>query len=126
MSSGGAGIGGAPGGGVQTVDIFHNGINANWPLIRFLMDDPVYRATYRAHVEDLLATVFEPSRVSAILRVEQARIAPFVIGNEGEDPARTFAATPQQFDAAVYGPNGLLAYVTNRVTAVRRALGSAQ
>ena len=59
------------------------------------MDDPVYRATYRAHVEDLLATVFEPSRVSAILRVEQARIAPFVVGTEGEDPARTFAGTPR-------------------------------
>ncbi len=85
---------GGGGGGAQTVDIFHNGINATWPLIRFLMDDPVYRATYRAHVEDLLATVFEPSRVSAILRVEQARIAPFVIGAEGEDPARTFAGTP--------------------------------
>ena len=101
MSSGGIGGGGGGGGGTQTVDIFHNGSNANWPLIRFLMDDPVYRATYRAHVEDLLATVFEPSRVSAILRVEQARIAPFVIGTEGEDPARTFAGTPQQFDAAV-------------------------
>jgi spore coat protein H len=126
MSSGGTGIGGAGGGGVQTVDIFHNGINANWPLIRFLMDDPVYRSTYRAHVEDLLATVFEPSRVSAILRVEQARIAPFVIGTEGEDPARTFAGTPQQFDAAVYGPTGLIAYVTNRVAAVRRALEGAQ
>ena len=126
MSSGGIGGGGGGGGGTQTVDIFHNGSNANWPLIRFLMDDPVYRATYRAHVEDLLATVFEPSRVSAILRVEQARIAPFVIGTEGEDPARTFAGTPQQFDAAVYGPNGLIAYVTNRVAAVRRALGSAQ
>ena len=127
MSSGGiGGGGGGGGGGTQTVDIFHNGSNANWPLIRFLMDDPVYRATYRAHVEDLLATVFEPSRVSAILRVEQARIAPFVIGTEGEDPARTFAGTPQQFDAAVYGPTGLIAYVTNRVAAVRRALGSAQ
>ena len=126
MSSGGIGGGGGGGGATQTVDIFHNGSNANWPLIRFLMDDPVYRATYRAHVEDLLATVFEPSRVSAILRVEQARIAPFVVGTEGEDPARTFAGTPQQFDAAVYGPNGLIAYVTNRVAAVRRALGSAQ
>lgn len=126
MSSGIGGIGGTGGTSAQTVDIFHNGINANWPLIRFLMDDPVYRATYRAHVEDLLATVFEPSRVSAILRVEQARIAQYVIGTEREDPGRTFAGTPEQFDATVYGPTGLIAYVTNRVAAVRRALGGAQ
>ncbi len=125
MSSSFAGAG-AGGGGAQTVDIFHTGLNATWPLIRFLMDDPVYRATYRAHVEDLLATVFDPSRVSAIFRVEQARIATFVIGAEGEDPARTFAGTPEQFDATVYGPTGLIAYVTNRVAAVRRALGGAQ
>jgi spore coat protein CotH len=56
MSSGGIG-GGIGGGDAQTVDIFHTGLNASWPLIRFLMDDPVYRATMRAHVEDLLATV---------------------------------------------------------------------
>jgi spore coat protein CotH len=126
LSSGMGGFGGAGGAGAQTVDIFHNGSNATWPLIRFLMDDSVYRATYRAHVEDLLATVFEPSRVSAILRVEQARIAPYVIGAEGEESGRTFAGTPEQFDAAVYGPTGLIANVTNRVAAVRRALGGAQ
>lgn len=124
---GGFGGGGTGGGGAQTVDIFHSGSSAtSWPLIRFLMDDPVYRATCRAHVEDLLATVFEPSRVSAILRVEQARIAPYVIGAEGEASGRTFAGTPEQFDAALYGPTGLIATVTNRAAAVRRALGGAQ
>ena len=112
--------------GAQTVDIFLTGINASWPLIRFLMDDPVYRVTYRAGVEDLLATVFEPSRVSAIFRVEQARNATYVIGSEREEPGRTFAGTPEQFDATVYGPTGLIAYVMNRTAAVRRALGGAQ
>jgi len=32
------------------------------------MDDPVYRAAYRRHVEDLLATVFVPSRVTATIK----------------------------------------------------------
>jgi len=88
----------------------------------FAMDDPAYRAAYRAHVDDFLTTVFDPSRVGAVLRSEQARIAPYVIGQEGETAARTFAGTPAQFDAAVYGPNGLLAYVTSRAAAVRAAL----
>jgi len=43
-----------------------------WPLIRFFMDDPVYRAAYRAHVEDLLNTALEPGRVTAILQRSSA------------------------------------------------------
>jgi spore coat protein CotH len=124
MPTGGGGLGGA-GGGTAAVDLFHASINANWPLIRFFMDDPVYRAAYGGHVENLLATVFEPSRVSARLRSEQARIAPYVVGVEGEQPGRTFAGSPAQFDATVYGPAGLIAYVESRAAAVRRALGVA-
>ena len=55
-----------------------------------LMDDAVYRAAYRKHVEDLLATVFEPSRVGANIKAEHARIAPYVVGAEGEDPPSWF------------------------------------
>ena len=129
MPTAGAGFGGGGGGGGATggeIDLFHDRIAANWPLIRLLMDDPVYRAAYRAHVEDLLATVFEPSRVGATLQSEHARIARFVIGAEGEDPARTFAGTPIEFDATVFGPTGLAAFVENRAAAVRRALGTAR
>ncbi len=127
MPTGGGGLGGVGGGGGATnVDIFNANINATWPLIRFLMDDPVYRAAYRTHVEDLLATVFEPSRVSALLRSEQARIAPYVIGAEGEQAGRTFVTNPAQFDAIVYGPGGLIEYTQNRAAAVRRALGASQ
>jgi hypothetical protein len=128
--------GGAPGGGIppgggggdatDTIDLFHSRIDASWPLIRFLMDDPVYRATYRAHVEDLLATAFEPSRVSGVFRSEQARISRFVTGSEGEDPSRSFAGTPAQFDATVNGPTGIVAYVENRVAGIRRALAAAR
>jgi spore coat protein CotH len=124
---GGGGVGNPGGGGAtgaQTVDIFNNASTASWPLIRFLMDDPVYRAQYRAHVVDLLATVFEPSRVNAILQSEQARIAPYVIGREGELAGRSFAGTPAQFNESLYGPTGLLAYVSNRATAIRRALAT--
>lgn len=117
----GSGIGGG-GGAAGTVDLFHQSINASWPLIRFFMDDPVYRAAYRAHVEDLVNTSLEPGRVGAILRSEQARIAPFVIGAEGEVAGRTFVGGAAQFDAALLGANGLIASYANRVTLVRRAL----
>jgi spore coat protein H len=104
------------------IDLFHNNIGANWPLIRFLLDDPVYRAAYRTHLENLLDTVFEPARVTATLRSEQARIGRFVVGPEGEPFGRNLAGSPAQFDASLFGPAGLLAYVNNRAAAVRQAL----
>ena len=122
--SGGGGIGGGGAAGAN-VDLFHQSIAASWPLIRLFMDDPVYRAAYRSHVEDLLSTSLEPSRVSATLRSEQARIAPFVIGAEGETAGRGFAGSAAQFDAALFGANGLIASYTNRVAAVRLALAAA-
>ena len=118
MPTGGLGTP-APG---TTIDLFHDRIGGTWPLIRLLMDDPVYRQTYRTNVEQLLATVFEPSKVAVTLRSEQARIAPFLFGPQGEPPGRNFVGTPAQFDASVYGPNGLIAYVNARVAAVQAAL----
>ena len=95
------GGGGAPGGGNTGLDLFLNSTGANWPLIRFLLDDPVYRAAYRAHIEELITTVFDAGRLTARLRSEQALIAPYVIGAEGEQSGRTFLSTPAQFETAV-------------------------
>jgi hypothetical protein len=121
MPTGGLGTP-APG---ATIDLFHDRVTASWPLIRFLMDDPVYRSQYRALVQEFLGTVFDPSRVGAILRNEQARIAPFVFGPQGESFSRNFIGTPAQFDASLNGPNGLVNYVNGRSAAVRAALQAA-
>lgn len=126
LSGGGIGGGGGGAAATGTLDLFHAGIQANWPLIRFAMDDSVYRAIYRGQVEALVNTVFDPARVSVTLRSEQARIAPYVIGPDGELAGRGFAGTPAQFDAAVHGPNGMLTYVANRAAAVRAALAAAR
>lgn len=104
------------------IDLFHNNVGATWPLIRFMMDDPVYRAFYRTQIEELLATIFVPSRLVAIMRAEQARIAQYVVGPTGETFGRNFAGSTAQFDASLNGPNGLVAYVTNRAAAVQATL----
>jgi spore coat protein CotH len=104
------------------IDLFHDRAGGNWPLIRFLLDDPMYRQMYRAQVDQLMATVFDPARVSATLRSEQARIFPHVVGPQGELFSRSFVGSPAQFDASVYGPNGLIDYVNNRAAAVQAAL----
>jgi spore coat protein CotH len=131
VGGGGPGGGGGgpmgPGGGPLPadagIDLFQNNVNASWPLIRYLLDDPVYRAAYRQDVEDLLNTVFEPSRLTTRLQAEYARIAPYVIGAEGEQPGRTFLDSPEQFTQQVAN---LIAYVPARAAAVRQALATSR
>lgn len=123
MSGTGGGFNGSRGVGPGSVDIMLNGSTAQWPLIRFLLDDPVYRATYRSHAEELLTTVFEPARLVARLRAEQALIAPYVVGADGEQPNRTFLSSAAQFGSSV---DALVTYVQSRATAVRQALGASR
>ena len=111
--------GGGPGGGGGGLDLFHDSVNAQWPLIRYLVDDPVYRAAYRGYLQEMLNTVFEPSALTARLQAEYARIAPYVAGAEGEQVGRTFLASPTEFTQAV---TTLLAYAPTRAAAVRQAL----
>ena len=115
----GAPPGGIPGGGTASLDLFHNSVNASWPLIRYLMDDPVYRAAYRSYLQEMLNTVFEPTALTARLQAEYARISPYVVGTEGEQAGRTFLASPAEFTQAVAS---LLTYVPTRAAAVRQAL----
>ena len=121
LAMNGSGVGGGQTGG--GLDLFNDSVNAQWPLIRYLLDDPVYRAAYRTQVEELLNTVFEPARVSARLQAEYARVAPYVVGTEGEQAGRTFLASPEEFTQAV---SSLLAYVQSRAATVRRALDTAR
>ena len=110
------GGGGNAGPGGATLDLFHDGVDASWPLIRYLLDDPVYRAAYRQHVEEVLATVFEPGALTARLQAQHALIAPYIVGAEGEQPGRTFINTPAQFTQAL---PIVVSYVQARAAAVR-------
>ncbi|MEQ1758819.1 MAG: CotH kinase family protein [Vicinamibacterales bacterium] len=122
---GGANAG--PGGGGNTaaagLDLFLDSTAANWPLIRFLLDDPAYRTVYRTHVTNLLGSVFEPGKVVSRLRAESALIAPFVIGAEGEQAEHTFVTNPAQFTT---GLTSLETYVRSRHTAAVTALAVAR
>ena len=117
------GPGATQGAGNTGLDLFHDRVDASWPLIRFLMDDPVYRAAYRGYVEEFLRTTFEPSRVTARLQKESALITPYVIGAEGEQAGSTFIASPAEFTQAV---TSVLTYVQTRGATVRQALAVAR
>jgi spore coat protein H len=121
---GGVGGVGGVGGSATTIDLFHTRVAANWPLIRLLLADPVYSATYRGYVEELLNSVLEPARVTARVRAEYERIRPYVVGAEGEVPERSFAGTAVQFEAASLGPSGIAATLQSRATAARAILST--
>lgn len=123
LNAGGPGAGGGAGGGAAGLDLFHDRVNASWPLIRNLMDDPIYRAAYRSYVEEMLNTVFDPSAMTARLQAEYARIAPYVVGAEGEVPERSFLQSPAEFTQAV---TTLMTYVGTRAASVRQALAAAR
>lgn len=75
---GGQGVRPAGGGGMgRNASLGKEEVAATWPLIRFLMDDPVYRATY---IKDLDATVkgpFEPTKMEARYARLAALLAPY-------------------------------------------------
>jgi hypothetical protein len=111
------------GGSIAGLDLFHDRIGGDWPLIRFLLDDTTYRARYRTHVEAALRSVLDVGHVAARLRQEHALIATHVVGPEGERPGRTFLASPEAFDS---GLEQLARDVEAWVPAVRSALAGAR
>jgi spore coat protein H len=105
------------------LDLFHDGVGNDWPLIRFLLDDATYRARYRVHVEALLGSVFDAGHVGARLRQEHAMIAAHVVGPAGEQPGRTFLASPEAFDQAL---EQLVSDLTSRAAAAQASIARAR
>jgi spore coat protein H len=70
-------------------------VTAEWPLIRFLLDDATYAARYRARVAEVASTVYEPAAAEARFRAAHALIAPYVVGPDGE-----IGRAPEAFAAA--------------------------
>ncbi len=86
-------------------------VNAQWPLIRYLLDDEVYRAQYITYVETFIDTVFEPEEVARTYRELAALIEPSVLAeNEGYTFLRSDAAFYNAIDA-------LIAHATERYEA---------
>lgn len=111
-------------GSMSRTSLLHTGIDETWPLIRFLLDDPEYRAHYLAEARAFLDQVFQVDRVEARLRAEHDRIAPYVVGPEGEQPGYGTLSSEEQFDAALSGPGGLIEIVTSRRDAVSAELAA--
>ena len=105
---------GAPGPGANRgLSLSMNEVTATaWPLIRYIADDPVYLARYRAALREFVTTVFTPEAMGPMIDRYSALVAPHAVGPNGEQPGATFLANAGAgFNAA---PAALKAHVQAR------------
>jgi spore coat protein H len=82
------GIGGGAGGpGGQSVSLDRENVGANWPLIRFLLDDPVYYTRYLDFMADFIRDIFDQERLKQQIQSTADLIAPFISSRISFDAA---------------------------------------
>ncbi|MBN1964783.1 MAG: CotH kinase family protein, partial [Anaerolineae bacterium] len=93
------------------------GVTANWPLIRYLIDDEVYQAAYQEHLAAALG-VFAPERMTATYETLHDLIAPYV---EVETDGYTLLDSQADFASSV---DELVAHVNVRYAEAQAYLAS--
>jgi hypothetical protein len=97
-------------------------VDNNWPLIRFLMDDPVYSNIYKTEMRKALLGCVNEVKVTAKMRRMHEMIRPYVVGPEGENATYSSLSNGEpEFDKAL---TDLLTHISNRQTALKEFLGS--
>jgi spore coat protein CotH len=113
---------GQQGGFGGDVGVMMDDVDERWPLIRYLLDDPDYRATYREALQAGLEGAYAREPFEARASALHQRIAPYVLGQEAEP--YTHLAGPDTFERALSGDTGLFAVAEQRREAVRSALAA--
>ena len=76
-------------------------VDDNWPLIRYLMDDPEYWDIYVFYVQEVIETIFEPEATKICYQEAHDLIAPYAVGPEGEQTGYTQLSSPEAFDTSL-------------------------
>ncbi|MGD8465731.1 MAG: CotH kinase family protein [Anaerolineae bacterium] len=93
------GVRGGPGPGDRSVSLDKADIDEHWPLIRFLLDDPVYYALYVDYLAETVDGPFNPDHMVEAYEAWAELIAPYAIADVGE---ATFDAAVQQLIDGAY------------------------
>lgn len=93
-----AGFGGGMG---RTLSLDLTNVGGDWPLIRYLADDPVYYEQYQEYLDMVVTTSFEPTKMEETYRYYHALIEPYVTGPEGEQPGYTHLKSGEAFEASL-------------------------
>jgi spore coat protein CotH len=101
-------------GGVLSLSL--DEVGDNWPLIRFLMDDPIYKAQYEANLAEVEETAFEPAKMAETYQYYHDLVAPYALA-ESEDA--TMLASEAAFEHSL---DALITQVNERYQAVQEYL----
>jgi spore coat protein H len=85
----------------EALSLTMNEVDARWPLIRYIADDPVYFGRYRTYLQAFYNTAFTQEATDALIAKYSAMIFPYVIGPNGEIPGHRYISTADEFNAAV-------------------------
>lgn len=85
----------------ERVKITLAGIAGNWPLIKYVNEDPVYYAKYKAEVKEFTNTTFTPEKMNAMFDKATNMISPFVVGSEKEVAPYTHLTNSNSFTSAI-------------------------
>jgi spore coat protein H len=97
-------------------------VTSSWPLIRFLMDDTTYKATYHAEMRAAMNGCFNDVAINAEIDRLAALIKPYVVGTNGEINGYTFLQNGETgFNSAI---STLKSYISQRRTTVATYLAT--
>lgn len=94
-------------------------VTSSWPLIRYLIDDPTYRAAYRKHLATAVQGAFESTAFTKRVNELHALIAPHVVGAKGEVAPYSTLSAAADFEASA---QVLIDHAKARATAVAEEL----
>ncbi|PWR75439.1 CotH kinase family protein [Methanospirillum stamsii] len=92
--------GGGHGGMGSTVTFSMDTVTDRWPLIRYLMDDPVYHAMYVDILANVAENCFNTTELAEEFDKYHDIIESSVIGPDGEREGYTYLTDDSDFDAA--------------------------
>jgi spore coat protein CotH len=98
-----------------------NEISDKWPLIRYLIDDPIYKNVYHSEIKNALRTCLIEDEIVNKINAYYDLIKPYVVGNQKELSNYTFIKSESKFDSAF---TNLKEHIKTRVSDVNQYLNT--
>ena len=89
-------------------------VTNQWPLIRYLADDPEYFAFYKASVKAFIAKDFNATNMLEYIRKHKAILQPYLTGTGAEALPYSHLSNAQSFESAITNLN---IYINDRYQA---------
>jgi spore coat protein H len=95
-------------------------VSSDWPLIRYILDQPEYNEMYRRELSKFVHTIFNPTYVKDKIELYSHLIYPYA---SQEKKGYTFLSSPE---AIIEGKNQLMKHIDNRFKLVSDYLNKMQ